>query len=265
MSFFQALILGIVQGLTEFLPISSSGHLVILPELFGWEGHSLVFDTTLHLGTALALIVYFWKDLVEISQGFLGDFFKKGLNYKAYSEKGFFCAKILVGSIPAGVIGFLFEDFFEIYFREVRTVAGFLLVGSVLMFLAEKLGNRKKEKVSLAGSFVVGLFQSLALFPGVSRSGATISGGMFFGLKREEAARFSFLLSVPIVVVAGLYKVLTSFYLVSGSFAVLFVGFLTSFVIGMVAIRFLLGFLGNNSLKPFIVYRVLMVVLFLLV
>jgi undecaprenyl-diphosphatase len=269
MNLFQAVILGVIQGLTEFLPISSSGHLVVLPNIFGWAPHPLVFDTTLHLGTAAALGIFFFKDLWNIFVSFFKDVWNHEENFKKYSDDGKMGLYILLGSIPAGLLGLMFEDVFETVFRNVSWVILFLLLGSILMSVAEKLKlwERKKSKgLNYLKAFVIGIFQSLALFPGLSRSGATISGGMLFGLDREKAARFSFLLSVPIVVAAGLYK----FYESKAMFLdptvslhiepmFLIAGFISSFLVGLGAIKFLLNFLKKNSLWVFVVYRAILI------
>ena len=261
----QALILGVVQGLTEALPISSSGHLVILPLLFGWKEQPLVFDTTLHLGTALALLIYFFKDLWAIFIAFVKDFFSHYAKIKNYSEKGYLGVLLLVGCIPAALLGFLFNDLFETTFRSLTAVAIFLLVGSALMLFAEKFSKKTDAKLTVKKSLFIGFMQSLALFPGVSRSGATISAGMLAGLNREEAARFSFLLSVPIVVMAGVFKLVTSFNLLSSiSILPILVGFVASTLFGILAIEILLRFVRKNNLTVFIVYRIALAV-FLLV
>lgn len=248
MTYLQAIVLGITQGLTEFLPVSSSGHLIIIPSLFGWETQPLVFDTVLHLGTAGALIVYFFKDLINA-------FFKE-------IKIGIM---ILAGSIPAGIIGLFLDSKIESTFRGVEYVVIFLVLGSLLMYFAENFGSNTSEKqVTLEKSFAIGLFQALALLPGVSRSGSTISGGMILGLNREKAARFSFLLSVPIVVAAGGFKVLSSLDTIHQiSLPVLGAGFLSSFLVGIVAIDLLLKFLKSHKLYIFIIYR-LFLALFLL-
>lgn len=250
MSIFQAVILGATQGLTEFLPISSSGHLVLIPRIFGWDEHALAFDTVLHLGTAVALCVYFWRDFLIIV------------------KDRRLVLLLLIGSIPAGLLGVLFDEFFESYFRSSNSVAVFLLVGSMLMLGAEicykKVWYHERinslERLNNKKSLLVGIFQALALFPGLSRSGATISSGMLFGLTREMAARFSFLLSVPIVVGAGLYKVASSYEVLSFDGSLL-VGFLASFLMGTVTIKFLLNFLKTKNLVVFIVYRTLLFLL----
>src|SRR3989304_1512454 len=204
MNLIHAIILGSVQGLTEFLPISSSGHLIVFPHVFGWIQQPLAFDTTLHLGTAVALVVYFFKDLLKIISGFVRDVWNFEDEFSKFSHDGKLGLYILLGSVPAGVIGFLFNDKIESVFRTVEYVVLFLILGSALMLFAGRLWKwEKKKKVGYLESLVIGLFQSLALLPGISRSGSTISGGMLFGLNREEAAKFSFLLSIPLIVIAG--------------------------------------------------------------
>ncbi len=267
MSIFEAIILGAIQGLTEFLPISSSGHLIIVPNLLGWGSSPLFFDTTLHLGTALALVVFFFKDLWEIFLSLIKDVWNKEDSFNNYSSEGKMGLYILLGSLPAAITGYFFEDFFETVFRHTTYVALFLIAGSVLMFLAEHLGKWKNNKeIGYFEGILIGLFQTLALFPGVSRSGSTISGGMLFGLSREKAAKFSFLLSVPIVVAAGFYKLLTSMDLISTiSFSVIASGFLSSFVFGMIAISFMLKFLKKKGLHIFVIYRIIFALILLLI
>jgi undecaprenyl-diphosphatase len=264
MSIVQSIILGIVQGVTEFFPISSTAHLIIFPKLFGWEEQKLVFDTTLHLATALALIVHFWKDIVSIINSFFKDISKHGKNIKHYSSESMMGLKVIVGSIPAGVIGFLFGDLIEKVFRSVFSVVVFLLMGSFLMYLAE-INHKKrflvKDEISLGKSFKVGLFQSLALLPGFSRSGSTMSGGMFLGLSRKEATRFSFLLSIPVVLFAGVSQLISSLdYFNMADFPPAFFGFVASFITGSFAIKFMLRFVRENKLQPFIYYRVVLAI-----
>uniref|UniRef100_A0A7C4TPJ6 Undecaprenyl-diphosphatase n=1 Tax=candidate division WWE3 bacterium TaxID=2053526 RepID=A0A7C4TPJ6_UNCKA len=266
MSYIQALVLGIVQGLTEFLPISSSGHLIVIPSILGWAPSGLVFDTTLHLGTAAALLVYFFKDLKNIVFGFLKDVWQHQDDFNYYSEYGKYGMYILLGSVPAGLIGFLFEDKIEYVFRALRYVAIFLFLGSLLMYVSEKLSFWKlSSNVNYFKSLAIGLFQSLALLPGFSRSGSTIAGGMLFGLSREEAARFSFLLSVPIVVLAGGYELARAGFLITLDWLpILLVGFFASFLTGLAAIRFLLNFLNKKGLSVFIIYRLVLIAAILL-
>jgi len=272
---FQAVILGIVQGLTEFIPVSSSGHLVIIPAIFGWETHSLAFDTTLHLGTSLALIVYFYNDLKTIVVSFLSDliaFIKGNFSIKTLvlGENTLLGFKLLVGTFPALLLGLLLNSYFETTFRSVIWTSVFILLGSVLMFYAEYYYSKKTvttdaslKNMSYTNALVIGLFQALALFPGFSRSGSTISAGMLIGKSKEDAAKFSFLLSLPIILSAGIYQ------LVSTSLSDLLtlstlLGFLFSFVFGLLAIKFLIGFLKSNKLYPFVIYRVLLAIFILL-
>lgn len=247
MKIYQALILGVLQGITEFLPISSSGHLILLPSFFGWEIQSLVFDTVLHLGTATALVVYFWKDILKVFR----------------SKK--YMVLIGLGSIPAVILGATLEGVIESNLRSASYVAMFLVLGSILMGIAEITYKKKWHEerledttaISRLNALMIGVFQSLALFPGISRSGSTISGGMLSGFKRETAARFSFILSIPIVIGAGAFKVVKS-YQVLGFDYVLLAGFLASAVTGFLVIKWLLGFLKNNTLTLFVVYRLVL-------
>lgn len=259
MLIFQSIILGLVQALTEFLPISSSGHLILIPKLFGWNVQSLAFDTVLHLGTAFALLVYFYTDIKLLCTSFARDVLKSKLMFNEFSDLGKFGLYVLVGSIPAGILGVLLGDFIENSFRDVKSVVAFSILGTVIMFIAEKFSIYSINVLNLKKSFLIGLFQSLALFPGVSRSGATISAGMLFGLTREEAARFSFLLSVPIVLAASLFKILsTGEELIMQPLVITLAGLVTSFVGGLLVIKFLMKFLKTNSLYIFIGYRIIL-------
>ena len=267
MTLIQALVLGIIQGITEFFPVSSSGHLVGLPRFFNWPQQPLVFDTTVHLGTALALLVVFRKEIWKIASSVLKAFSSKGLTFKKHSEDSKLGYKLLIGSIPAGVVGYLFRDFFESDARKLLYIATSLLVGSVLMVIAEQIQKKRllsKDELNIKESFKVGIFQALALFPGISRSGSTISGGMILGLNREHATKFSFLLSIPIVIAAGLFEIKSSFfYLSSLDLRPLMIGFLASFGTAVLAIRFLLNFVKSRDLYPFVLYRLVLALVLL--
>jgi undecaprenyl-diphosphatase len=274
----QTLILGFIQGITEFLPISSSGHLIVVPNLVGLKENLLVFDVILHLGTALAIFIYFFKELWGICEAFFSDITKEGTKINEYSQKSLLGIKIVVGSLPAVVLGLLFEDLFEDKFRTVVFVSAFLLLGSLLMLLAELVINKRMnskndpgenysdiENISYYKAFVVGIFQAFALFPGISRSGSTISAGILSGFDREAAARFSFLLSVPIVVAAAIYKITTSYsQLILIEPKIIIIGFLSSFFFGLISIKFLLKFLKENKLSLFIVYRIVLSIVLIL-
>ncbi|OGC38419.1 undecaprenyl-diphosphatase UppP [candidate division WWE3 bacterium RBG_13_37_7] len=270
MNIFQAIVLGLIQGITEFLPISSSAHLIVVPIIFKWPQYPLVFDVTLHLGTALALIIFFWKDLFVIVNSLIKEtwaqrqvFLKKNFKSLEFSGNSYLGLKILVGCLPALFLGLLLKNYFENHFREIPDTIVFLSIGSALLFAAE-IFLKKIQKVSIKNlsfvkAFVIGVFQFFALFPGISRSGATISGGIFTGLNREDAARFSFLLSVPVVVGAAVLELATSIKLLNSSMVIpMIFGVLASFVSGILAIKFLLNFLKGNKLYIFIIYRVLL-------
>jgi undecaprenyl-diphosphatase len=229
------IILGIVQGLTEFIPVSSSGHLILAREFLSVHGNDLAFDAVLQLATVLAVLVYFWKDL----WGLLYDWKKLKI--------------IILATIPAVVFGLLLEKYMETVFRNVLLVAIMLAVGSFIMLLSEYFSTKDKQ-LTLKNGFIIGLFQCLALIPGMSRSGMTISGGLFTGLSREEATRFSFLLSFPIILGSGLKKALDiqTFDLSFG------LAFITAFIVGLGAIHFLIKFLKNHSLRAFAWYRILL-------
>lgn len=258
MTLFQAFILGIVQGLTEFLPISSSGHLVLVPFLFGWELNPeqvFPFDTLVQMGTLVAVIIYFWKDLVSIVIAV----FKGLADRKPFGTQDARLSWLLVlATIPAGLAGLLLEDMVEAAFHSARATAFFLLVTAALLLIAEWLGKRSREMDSMTwkDALWIGLAQVLSLFPGVSRSGSTIAGGMTRDLKRSDAARFSFLMSVPIMLAAGGYSVYKLLKMpgLADFLPVMAVGFLTAGLVGYLSIRWLSGYLQNHSLKGFAIY-----------
>jgi undecaprenyl-diphosphatase len=258
MTLFQAFILGIVQGLTEFLPISSSGHLVLVPFLFGWELNPeqvFPFDTLVQMGTLVAVIIYFWKDLVSIVIAV----FKGLADRKPFGTQDARLGWLLVlATIPAGLAGLLLEDMVEAAFHSARATAFFLLVTAALLLIAEWLGKRSREMDSMTwkDALWIGLAQVLSLFPGVSRSGSTIAGGMTRDLKRSDAARFSFLMSVPIMLAAGGYSVYKLLKMpgLADFLPVMAVGFLTAGLVGYLSIRWLSGYLQNHSLKGFAIY-----------
>src|SRR6266508_2356242 len=198
----QAIILGIVQGLTEFLPISSSAHLVLVPWLLGWPPHSLAFDAALHLGTLLALLLYFWRQWLGIGRALLA-----GLgSADARQDPNYILGWLLIlGSLPAAVTGLVAEKAIESALRQPQPIAMLLIVFGLLLLAAERLGPRQRSisDMTLADALLIGLAQALALAPGVSRSGVTMTAGLLLGLDRTAAARFSFLMSMPLVLAAG--------------------------------------------------------------
>jgi len=267
MNIIDAIVLGAVQGLTEFLPISSSGHLIIAREILGLQvEYGLSFDAVLHFATAFAVLVYFWKDFMGLFKTFTRIILHKPV---LLQEKNLLVA-LIVGTIPAVILGLLLETYMETLFRSAMLVAIILLVGSLIMYAAEQYAKKHTKEqgtaISIKKGLGIGFFQALALIPGMSRSGMTIAGGLFLGLTREEAARFGFLLSLPIVLGAGSKKLLElseDGVLFDLGFALVF-GALAAFVVGMLVIHYLLRYLKSHTLHLFIGYRVLLVAIILL-
>ncbi len=261
-------VLGLVQGITEFLPISSSGHLIIARELFSASTtNGLAVDAVLQFGTILAVVVYFFKDLLQLASTAL----KKVTGRAVKEEDSKLLIALIVGTIPALVLGLFLEKTMDTIFRNTHLVAYALIAGSFVFLIAEYISKRKglslgMQAVGFSQALFIGIFQSFALIPGMSRSGMTISGGLFLGLSREAAARFGFLLSVPIIAGAGLKKLLelsTAGELISIG-APLLLGSAVAFVSGLAAIHLLLKFLRTHPLYVFAVYRVLIAVAILL-
>lgn len=254
MDFFQSAILGLVQGLTEFIPVSSTGHLIIARNFLGLDlVGTISFDAILQLATGVALLCYFWRDIWNI--------------IKLKNTK--LLLALIVGTIPAIIFGLLLEKYMDTYLRGTHVVAISLIAGSILFYFAEKMINKNNllsSDVSIRKGLFIGLFQCLALVPGFSRSGATISGGLFNGLSREMAARFSFLLSIPIIFGSGLKKLLDIYQ--DGQLASLehslFIAAIFAFISGLLAVHFLLKFLKNHSLNYFGVYRILLAIVILI-
>jgi undecaprenyl-diphosphatase len=258
MNTFESVILGIIQGLGEFLPISSSGHLALVPWFFKFQDPGLAFDVALHIGTTIALIIFFWNDLVKITKAGVSSIFFKKIQTNELDKKLFFL--ILVATIPGGILGFAFEDFFEKTFRHPLSIAFCLITFGIILQFCDKKNKSNKEISSLnfLQAFVIGLAQSLALIPGVSRSGITITSMLLLGLRREDAARFSFLISTPIILGAGLIKsrYILDFIKDAHSLILFLGGFIASTIAGYFAIKFLLKFLLKNDFKVFMWYRI---------
>lgn len=253
MGIVEAIVLGIVQGLTEFLPISSTAHLRIAPVLFGWQDPGAAFTAVIQLGTLAAVLIYFWKDLAKIFTAWI----RSLQGEKSY--EGRLGWAIFYGTIPIVVLGLLGKKYIEGSLRSLVVVGTMLIFVGLLMLIAEKVGSRKRTADSLSqrDGLIVGLWQAVALIPGASRSGSTITGALFLGLEREAAARFSFLLSVPSILAAGLYEAFKERKEILGSnLAPTIVATIISFVVGYAAIAFLMSFLQRRSTMVFIVYRV---------
>jgi undecaprenyl-diphosphatase len=253
----EAILLGVVQGLTEFLPVSSSGHLLLGQYFLGMDQDrfGLTFDASIHTGTVLAVVSFFWRDLLRMAAAFVGSL--RGPRFADRDQRMAYL--ILVACIPAGVVGLLFQNFFEEEVRSPWLVAFNLVLVGTLFILGEDVGRqtRTADKLGFKEAIGIGLAQTAALFPGVSRLGATITIGLFLGLRREEAARFSFLMSVPITTAAELLSLADAFGsgIDAGDVLLFLVGSITSGVVGYLAIRFLLNYLTGHSLLVFAYYR----------
>ena len=274
MPIYQAVVLAIVQGLGEFIPISSSGHLIIVRRLLGWNelspAHELSFDVALHFGTLLSVLFYFRRTWFQIIRAALGGkvvrFSESGasdtnLTAEEQKDERMLLWFMAIATIPGGIAGKLLEHSAEDYFREhIFLIAGALIVVALLMWLGEKVGKLEKPltRISLVDSLLIGIAQAFALIPGVSRSGSTITAGLFRGLTREAAVRFSFLLSTPLIAGAALLKAheLHKEGLPLGMQMPVLVGIIVSALVGYAAIAWLIHYLQSNSLRVFIVYRI---------
>jgi undecaprenyl-diphosphatase len=254
MNLFQALILGVIQGATEFLPVSSSGHLVLVPWLLQWKEPGLTFDAVVHWGTALAVIVYFWREWLALIQAAFQAIRRRSIA----DPKARLALLIIVGTVPAALIGYTLENFFEQMFSQPAAAAAFLIVTAALLSVAEWLGHREHdlEQITWLDALLIGLGQALAIFPGISRSGTTIAAGLACRLKRESAARFSFLLATPVILGAGAFKLLDLAQAgdLTGQAPILVVGLLGAGGVGFGCIYFLLRYLQRHSLYPFAIY-----------
>lgn len=252
----HAFILGAVQGLTEVLPISSSAHLILLPKFFGWPESGLTFDVALHLGSLLALALYFWRDIFDMVYNFFGSISGKGFHTAGNRLPWY----IILATIPAAIVGKRFEDQIEEIFRHSPTIICSVLIGfALLLAFADTTGAKrwKLDRMTLKAAMLIGLAQCLALIPGVSRSGITITAALLIGYNRETAARFSFLLSLPIVFGAAVLKVghLLQTGIPAGEATPLLIGVASSAVFGYLSVVFLLKLVQRYSLYPFVWYR----------
>lgn len=256
MDLLRAVVLGIVQGLTEFLPVSSSGHLILIPALFNWPDQGLTFDVGLHLGTLTALLVYFWRDWWNMARSALADVARYGPKVKDHCQQSQLLWLIALGSVPAGVAGLLLENWVEENVRQPWLVAVMLACVGVVMLAADRRARleRTVASVGVLDAVLIGLAQACALVPGVSRSGATITVGLMRGLTRGDAARFAFLLGTPAFAGAALLKA-PDLAEANGQLPELALGFATSALVGLAAIHFLLRLLRTRDLVPFVVYR----------
>jgi len=250
-------VLGVVQGLTEFAPISSSAHLVLVPWLWGWPGPALAFDTTLHLGTLAAILTYFWQDVWALAAGFWASIRERRLAEEPERRLPWL---ILVGSIPAALAGYLWEDFFARLFQSPLSVAGLLVGTGLILILGERVGRKERAMAQMRflDALLIGLAQACAIAPGISRSGATISMGLWRGLGRRAAAQFSFMLAIPAVLGSGLWQLARLLGTPSPqSWEVLAIGFFSAALSGYLGIKYLLSYLRTGRLYPFAIYSLL--------
>ena len=264
----QAIVIGVVQGLTEFLPISSSAHLIVLPRILGWDDtliNSAEFVVMLHMGTLAALLAYFWRDVIVLIRAAWAGLRERSL---AGDPKRKLAVVLLLSVIPAALFGLFLEDWIDSFFRDsILIVPVILVVGAAILWLAERLGRRERDldRVELTDAAVIGVAQALALFPGISRSGITLAAGLFRGLEREAAARFAFLMGIPIIASAGLWK--TRSIMAGGAgdvdLVVLAAGVIAAAASGWLAIGFLLRYLRTHSTGIFIAYRLVTAAVFL--
>lgn len=256
MTTLQIIVLAIVQGLTEFLPISSSGHLVLVPAFAGWDDQGLMFDVAVHMGSLAAVCLYFRRDIVALLQGTLS------LARGRHREPGAALALCLaLGTVPAAIAGLLFADWIEANLRDPSVVVITLSVFGILMALADRFGRRERNitDVTLGSALLIGIAQAMALIPGTSRSGITITAGRMLGFAREDAARFSFLLSAPVILLAGSYKLLGLVLAgVPVAWAELALGVVVSGIVAYLSIEFFMRFVSRIGLLPFAVYRLLL-------
>lgn len=255
MSIFEAFILGLTQGLTEFLPVSSSGHLRFVPAFFGWADPGAFFTATIQLGTMAAVVIYFWHDLLRIATTWLRSLTDRGRRSELDARMGWY---LVIATIPISVFGLAFKNQIESGARNLYLIGTVLIVLGIILAIADRMARRVRDvdQVGRADAIWVGLAQALALIPGTSRSGATITAGLFLGLTREAAARFSFLMSIPAVVLSGLYGLTELLGGDSTDLLGLAIATVMAFVSGYASIAFLLRWLTSHSMMVFVIYRI---------
>ena len=256
MTAFQAVVLGIVQGLTEFLPISSTAHLRIVPALAGWPDPGAAFTAVTQLGTMLAVVAYFWREILQITAAWVRGLVDRDVRSSAEYRIAWY---VIFATIPIGVLGYAFSDQIETDARNLWLIATTLIVLGLVLFWADRVGRKERDEdqIRLGDGLTVGLAQAAALIPGVSRSGATLTAGLFRGLTREAAARFSFLLSIPAVVLSGVFEARRIGDPGGPGAGVTGLATVLAFVVGYASIAWLLRYLTRHSTTIFVAYRVL--------
>lgn len=256
MTIFEIIILAIIQGLTEFLPISSSAHLLLPAEVLGWKNQGLAFDVAVHVGSLLAVMIYLREDIWRLSLAWFGHGFSK-----KQSTDSRLAWWIVIGTIPAGLFGFLMKDWIELNARTALVIAITTIVFGLLLWYADATAKQRKstDKITLKDTLLIGAAQAIAVIPGTSRSGITMTAGLLLGLTRESAARFSFLLSIPIILAAGLFATLDLLAAKSGvDWTALFYGATFSFVAAYLCIYLFLSWISKIGMLPFVIYRLIL-------
>lgn len=261
---FKAIVLGIIQGSTEFIPISSTAHLRIIPALLGWKDIGAAYTAVIQIGTLIATLIYFKKDISSLTNGFIGALKKKDF-LSNYDSRIFIL--IIIGTIPISVCGLLFKRFIEGEARGLYVISAALILLAIVLYIAEKVSTKKKDfsEITIKDGVIIGLAQALALIPGSSRSGVTITAGLFRNLKRDVAARYSFLLSIPAIGLSGLYELYKERdVLLNENFLSLAVATVVSGVVGYFSIAFLISYLKTKSNLIFIIYRIALGIIILI-
>ncbi len=255
MSWFEAIVLGIIQGLTEFLPISSSGHLLILSQIFGWDDPGAAFTAVSQIGTEAAVLIYFRRDIWRIISTWTKSLYTPALRGQIDARMGWY---VIVGTIPIGFFGYFFSDQIETAARNLWLVATVLIVFGIILGIADRIGRktRELETLSMRSGLLFGFGQALALIPGVSRSGATITTGLFMGFNREAATRYAFLLAIPAVLASGLFQATKIGEEANVPWGQTIVATIIAFIVGYLVIAWLIRYVATNSYMPFVIYRV---------
>lgn len=256
MDLLQTIVLALVQGITEFLPISSSGHLVLSSQVLGWPDQGLAFDVAVHLGTLIAVVAYFWRDIQSLLVAWLGQFAGR-----AADDQTRLAWQIIVATIPAGLVGLVFKDFIEENLRSTFVVAMTTIVFGVLLWFSDRKAasaTRSLAQLTILGALIIGVAQALALVPGTSRSGITITAALFLGFSREHAARFSFLMAIPIIVLGAGLMTLDLLEEAYVDWSALVIGAVVSALSAYACIYYFLSFINRLGMLPFVVYRLLL-------
>ena len=261
---FKALVLGVIQGVTEFIPISSTAHLRVIPALLGWKDIGAAYSAVIQIGTLIATLIYFKKDILSLTNGFLIGLKKK--DFFSNAESRVFIL-IILGTIPISLCGVFLKTFIENDARGLYVISGTLIFFAIILFIAEKISSKKKDfnQITIRDGIIIGCAQALALIPGSSRSGVTITAGLFTGLKRDVAARFSFLLSIPAIALSGFYELYKErSVLLNENLLGLTLATLVSGIVGYFSIAFLITYLKTKSNLIFIIYRIILGIIILI-